>query len=81
VYSHRWIELDEEDGLVRYSRPFVFDHVGVECATGLCDVDGERLIVAHRLEDRKARWSEYRWSDVLASLRTEETMVVQQERM
>jgi glycosyltransferase involved in cell wall biosynthesis len=73
VYTHRWIELDEQAGLVSYSRPFVFDHVGVEYATGLCDLDGHKLMVTYGFEDHDARWAECRWADVIASLRAGES--------
>jgi glycosyltransferase involved in cell wall biosynthesis len=72
-YSHRWIEIDEQAGLVSYSRPFVFDHVGIEYAAGLLDLDGERLLVTYGFEDREARWIECRWDAVIAALRVSET--------
>lgn len=72
VYFHRWIEIDERDGLVRYSRPFVFDHTGIEYGTGICDLGNGHLIVTYGHEDREARWIEVAWNTVLASLRVGE---------
>jgi hypothetical protein len=68
VYTHRFIELDEGFTLTRCSRAFTFDHSGIEYATGLCDMDESRLLVTYGWEDREARWIEFEWSDVLASL-------------
>jgi glycosyltransferase involved in cell wall biosynthesis len=68
VYLHRWLEIDAELRLVARSRPFVFEHVGVEYATGLCDIDSEVLLVSYGIEDAEARWAELEWRSVLAQL-------------
>lgn len=72
TYFHRWIEIDERDGVMRYSRPFVFDHTGIEYGTGLSDLGNGHLIVTYGFEDREARWVEVAWNTVLSSLRTRE---------
>lgn len=68
VCAHRWVELDETRGVVAHSRPFHFDHRGVERATGMIDLDGEALVVTYGYEEREARWVEVAWADVLAEL-------------
>jgi tetratricopeptide (TPR) repeat protein len=68
VYLHRWLELDDELCLVARSRPFVFGHVGVEYATGLCSLDAESLLVSYGSEDAEACWVELEWRRVLAEL-------------
>lgn len=69
VYSHRWLEIDERAGPVALSRPFVFDHVGVEYAVGCLDRGDGKLIVTYGFEDREARWIELEWPAVLDTLR------------
>jgi glycosyltransferase involved in cell wall biosynthesis len=68
VYAHRWVEVDEHMALVAFSRPFVFDHRGIEYAAGLCSMDSERLFVTYGSEDREARWIELEWTSVLEAL-------------
>jgi glycosyltransferase involved in cell wall biosynthesis len=70
AYAHRFVEVDEEDGLVAASRPFHFDTVGIEYAAGLCDLGGGRLLITYGHEDREARWVELEWDTVLESLFT-----------
>jgi tetratricopeptide (TPR) repeat protein len=71
AYWHRWLVVDEHDGIVGWSDPFVFDHIGIEYATGLVTLDDEHLIVTYGYEDTEARWLECRWDDVLASVHGE----------
>ena len=72
VYSHRWVELDREKGIVAYSRPFVFDHIGIEFAAGMLDnLDGS-VTVTYGFEDREARWARIDQAQILASLRIAE---------
>jgi hypothetical protein len=72
VYFHRWVEIDERDGVVSYSRPFVFDHTGIEYGTGLCDLGDGHAIVTYGHEDSEARWVEVAWNTILTSLRVGE---------
>ncbi|HEY0991595.1 MAG TPA: glycosyltransferase family 2 protein [Kofleriaceae bacterium] len=72
VYFHRWVEIDERDGVVSYSRPFVFDHTGIEYGTGLCDLGNGHVIVTYGHEDSEARWVEVAWNTILTSLRVGE---------
>lgn len=51
-YYHRWIWLDADYALRRFSRRFYFTRVGVEFAAGLCwSPDGTRLMVSFGVED------------------------------
>jgi glycosyltransferase involved in cell wall biosynthesis len=68
VYTHRWVELNDQFELVAYSRPFFFDHRGIEFGVGLVGVDDKRLIVTYGHEDREARWIEFGWEPVLRAL-------------
>jgi hypothetical protein len=68
VYVHRWVTIDEQMRLVGRSGPFVFDHPGVEYATGLCSLDDQRLMVTYGSEDCEARWAEVEWMTVNAAL-------------
>ncbi|WP_437293985.1 tetratricopeptide repeat protein [Sorangium sp. So ce426] len=69
AYAHRFVEVDERDGIVAASRPFHFDHVGIEYAVGLCDLGDGKLLVTYGYEDREARWLELEWREALDSLR------------
>lgn len=69
VYAHRWIEVQPDVGIVAYSRPFVFDHIGIEYAAGLIDTEDGNLVVTYGFEDREARWVVLDRARVLASLR------------
>lgn len=68
AYAHRFVEIDERDGIVAVSRPFHFDHVGIEFASGLCDLGDGRLLLTYGHEDREARWLELEWSTALERL-------------
>jgi tetratricopeptide (TPR) repeat protein len=72
IYAHRWVELDVDAGLSAYSRPFVFDHMGVEYAAGLLDNGDGTLTVTYGYEDREARWAMVEWASVISSLRASE---------
>jgi hypothetical protein len=72
VYAHRWIEIASGVGMVAYSRPFVFDHVGVEYAAGLLDNGDGTLTITYGYEDREARWALVDRAAVLAALRPAE---------
>jgi predicted GH43/DUF377 family glycosyl hydrolase len=65
VYAHRFVEIDESPAIVGWSRPFVFDHRGIEYAAGLCSLDDERLLVTYGSQDREARWVEIEWKRVI----------------
>ena len=65
AYAQRFVEVDEHDGIVAISRPFHFDHVGIEYAVGLCDLGDGRLLLSYGHEDREARWLELLWSTAL----------------
>jgi hypothetical protein len=68
VYAHRWLLVHLERGMVAHSRPFVFDHVGIEYAAGLLDNGDGTLTVTYGFEDREARWVVLDRASVLASL-------------
>jgi hypothetical protein len=68
VYAHRWLLVNPDLGMVAYSRPFVFDHVGIEYAAGLLDNGDGTLTVTYGFEDREARWVVLDRERVLASL-------------
>ena len=68
IYAHRWVEIDDRMHVVSYSRPFVFDHRGIEYAAGLCSLNDECLLVTYGWEDREARWVELGWRAVLQQL-------------
>jgi glycosyltransferase involved in cell wall biosynthesis len=68
VYAHRWVEIDDDMAVVAASRPFVFDHRGIEYATGLCSLNDDLLLVTYGWEDREARWIEIEWAEVRAAL-------------
>lgn len=68
LYAHRWLLVHPDLGMVAYSRPFVFDHVGIEYAAGLLDNGDGTLSVTYGFEDREARWALLDRSRVLASL-------------
>lgn len=55
VYLHRFVELDGDFQLSRCSRPFGFDHIGVEYATGLLRLH-DVFVVTYGSEEREARW-------------------------
>jgi hypothetical protein len=69
VYTHRWIELSPDAGILAYSRPFLFDHVGIEYAAGLVDNGDGSLTVTYGVEDCDARWVLIDRASVLKSLR------------
>jgi hypothetical protein len=69
IYTHRWIEVHPDSGIVAYSRPFVFDHVGIEYAAGLADNGDGSLTVTYGVEDSEARWIVVERGAVLSSLR------------
>jgi tetratricopeptide (TPR) repeat protein len=73
IYSHRWLEISSEGGLLRHSRPFRFHHNGTERATRLWSADAERLCVTYECESGEIRWLELSWTTVLASLREAES--------
>ena len=68
VYSHRFVEIDAEMRLGRRSRPFTFDHAGIEYAAGLASLDDARLAVTYGFEDREARFIVLPWAEVLRAL-------------
>lgn len=68
VYAHRWLLVHPDAGMLAYSRPFVFDHVGIEYAAGLLDNADGTLTVTYGSEDREARWAVLDRAKVLASL-------------
>lgn len=69
IYTHRFVELGRRFELLARSRPFCFDHRGIEYAAGLCAHGGDRLLVTYGWEDREARWIELEWSEALRRLR------------
>jgi hypothetical protein len=68
LYAHRWLLVHPDLGMVAHSRPFVFDHVGIEYAAGLLDNGDGTLSVTYGFEDREARWVVLDRSSVLESL-------------
>jgi glycosyltransferase involved in cell wall biosynthesis len=77
AYAHRFVEIDERDGIVAVSRPFHFDHVGIEYAAGLCDLGDGRLLLSYGHEDRDARWLTLEWSTALERLLPVSTLTIQ----
>lgn len=67
VQWHRWIEITDEGVLRRYSRPFFFDGLGDERATGLSTTD-DGVLVTYESMDRVAQWMTFDWPTVLRSL-------------
>jgi len=70
LYAHRWLLVHPDLGMVAHSRPFVFDHVGIEYAAGLLDNGDGTLTVTYGFEDREARWALLDRASVLGSLYT-----------
>lgn len=68
LYAHRWLLVHPDLGMVAHSRPFVFEHVGIEYGAGLLDNGDGTLSVTYGFEDREARWAVLDRSSVLASL-------------
>jgi hypothetical protein len=68
AYAHRFVEVDEYEGIIAASRPFHFDHAGIEYVAGMCDLGDGRLLVTYGYEDREARWLELDWSTALEQL-------------
>lgn len=68
VYTHRFVEIDAEMRLTRRSRPFTFDHAGIEYAAGLASLDDARLAVTYGFEGREARFIVIPWAEVLRAL-------------
>lgn len=55
VYLHRFLSLDESYNIVAISKPFFYDHVGVEYCCGMTlDETEENLIMTIGVEDREA---------------------------
>ena len=55
-YHHRFVFLDRAMRLRKLSKPFFFEHHGVEFAAGLAPhPDEERLVISYGIEDREAR--------------------------
>jgi hypothetical protein len=68
VYTHRFVEIDAEMRLGRRSRPFSFDHAGIEYAAGLASLDDARLAITYGFEDREARFIVLPWAEVERAL-------------
>ena len=68
VYTHRFIELNAYFELVAQSRPFCFDHKGIEYAAGLCLLNPSSLLISYGWQDRDARWIELELAQVLKEL-------------
>lgn len=62
VYTHRFM-----NNLVRESRPFVFDHHGVEYAAGL-SLEGDCVRISYGFEEKEARWITCKMEEVWAML-------------
>jgi len=67
-YTHRFVELDGDLRLVARSAPFVFDHAGIEYASGIVALDDDTLVISYGFEDREARWIETSWDDALHAI-------------
>jgi hypothetical protein len=65
VHVHRFVQLDAREGVSAASRPFYFERLEVERASGLCDLGDGKLLVIYERNDREARWAELAWSAVL----------------
>ena len=60
-YLHRFLFLDEKLRTTKLSKPFFFDHQGVEyCCSMTLDHSGKQLVLAIGLEDREAHLYFYR---------------------
>jgi hypothetical protein len=54
-YLHRFVWTSADGERRRATAPFVFHHVGIEYAAGLCATpDGRDLLVTYGVEDREA---------------------------
>jgi hypothetical protein len=59
-YLHRFLFLNDQLRVTKLSKPFFFDHHGVEyCCSMTLDHSGKQLVMAIGLEDREARLSFY----------------------
>ena len=55
-YHHRFVWFDETNELRSLSRPFFFEHRGIEFAAGLCwHPDGARLVISYGVNDRSSQ--------------------------
>src|SRR5262249_14426627 len=64
-YHHRFVWFDETNKLQRLSRPFFFEHHGIEYAAGLCwHPDGKHLIISYGVDDRDPRIAMVNAADV-----------------
>ena len=69
-YLHRFLALDEDWRITRASRPFLFQHRGIEFACGACVAHGEKdLLVSFGIEDREAWICRVPLRSIVSSLR------------
>ena len=55
IYSHRFVFLDKEFVVTKVSRPFSFQHTGVEYCCGMTmDHDGKNILITCGIEDHSA---------------------------
>ena len=55
MYTHRFLYLDKDFKITKLSRPFSFNHIGVEFSCGMTfDHEDKNLIIACGSEDREA---------------------------
>lgn len=54
-YFHRFLRLDADHNITHYSKPFIYEHHGVEFCSGMTiDHSGTNLIMTVGIEDREA---------------------------
>ena len=69
-YLDRFLALDEDWRITRASRPFPFQHRGIEFACGACVAHGEKdLLVSFGIEDREAWICRVPLRSIVSSLR------------
>jgi len=55
VYLHRFLFLDKDFVMQKFSKPFIFQHEGIEfCCSMTWDHTGEKLVMPIGIEDREA---------------------------
>jgi len=68
-YLHRFLHLDQDLKIKSLTKPFLFDHAGVEFCCGMTPShSGEELVMAIGLEDREARLGIIRFDTVRSLL-------------
>ena len=74
-YHHRFVWFDDGRNIRRMSRPFFFEHHGIEFAAGLAwHPDGRRLVLTYGVKDSEARIATVDSDDVRRMLEVAERL-------